>query len=73
MVDNMGLARGGLRDYLKVIRRHRWMILCVGVLGAVLAVGYSLHQGTLYQANAEVLLNRTDAAAPAEDSLRVCR
>jgi receptor protein-tyrosine kinase len=52
-----------LGDYLKVVRRRKWIILSALVLVPAAAVAFSLHQTKLYQANAEVLLSRQNLAA----------
>jgi succinoglycan biosynthesis transport protein ExoP len=50
-------ARGtALRDYLRVVRRRKWIILQAVVLVPLVAVGLSLQQRTMYRASAEVLL-----------------
>jgi succinoglycan biosynthesis transport protein ExoP len=45
-----------LRDYLRVLRRRKWIILQAVVLVPLVAIGFSLHQRTMYRASAEVLL-----------------
>jgi uncharacterized protein involved in exopolysaccharide biosynthesis len=52
-----------LRDYLQVIRRRQWIILQAVVLVPLAAVLFSLHQQTLYQATAQVLLSSQNLAA----------
>ena len=50
-------ARGTtLRDYMRVVRRRKWIILQAVVLVPAAAVAFSLHQRTMYRASAEVLL-----------------
>jgi len=46
-----------LSEYMAVIRRRKWIILAFAAIGAVLALGYSLHQQKLYQASASVTLS----------------
>jgi tyrosine-protein kinase len=48
--------RTTLRDYLRVIRRRKWIILQAVVLVPAAAVVFSLHQQKLYRAGADVLL-----------------
>jgi polysaccharide biosynthesis transport protein len=48
--------RTTLRDYLRVIRRRKWVILQAVVLVPAAAVAFSLHQQKLYRAGADVLL-----------------
>ncbi|MBA2525295.1 MAG: hypothetical protein H0V18_05850 [Pyrinomonadaceae bacterium] len=43
-----------LRDYLRVLRRHRWLILLVTLVFAGAAVAYSLRQPTIYEAEASI-------------------
>jgi len=47
-----------LHDYVRVVRRRKWVIAAVAVLLPVLAVLYSLHQQKLYKASAQVYLSR---------------
>jgi RNA polymerase sigma factor (sigma-70 family) len=48
--------RTTLRDYLRVVRRRKWIILQAVVLVPLAAVAFSLQQQKLYRANADVLL-----------------
>jgi succinoglycan biosynthesis transport protein ExoP len=52
-----------LRDYLRVVRRRKWIILQAVVLVPAAAVVFSLHQEKLYQASAQVLLSSQNLAA----------
>ncbi|HEY8777755.1 MAG TPA: hypothetical protein VIM33_14910, partial [Gaiellaceae bacterium] len=52
-----------LGDYLKVVRRRKWIILQALVLVPAAAVAFSLHQPKLFQASSEVLLSRQNLAA----------
>ncbi len=45
-----------LRDYLRVVRRRKWIILQAVILVPLVAVAFSLHQRSMYRASAEVLL-----------------
>ncbi len=45
-----------LRDYLRVVRRRKWIILLAVALAPAAAVGFSLQQQKLYRASADVLL-----------------
>jgi polysaccharide biosynthesis transport protein len=47
----------GLRDYLHIVRRQKWIILQAVVLVPVLALLYSWHQTPGYQASSQVLLS----------------
>src|SRR3954453_13218499 len=49
-------AVSSLRDYLRVVRRRKWIILQAVVLVPLAAVLLSLHQQKLYQASSQVLL-----------------
>jgi polysaccharide biosynthesis transport protein len=51
-----------LRDYLRVVRRRKWIILPTVVLVPLAAVLFSLRQETLYEARAEVLLVQQNLA-----------
>jgi Mrp family chromosome partitioning ATPase len=43
-----------LRDYLRVLRRYRWAILALAVIGAAAGYGYAKQQQTVYQSGATV-------------------
>src|SRR6266536_5918810 len=51
-----------LRDYVRVVRRRKWIILQAVVLVPLAAVLLSLHQQKLYQASAQVLLSTQNLA-----------
>ena len=46
----------GLREYLHVLRRRKWIVLLCVVVVPLAAVGFSLRQSPLYRASADVLL-----------------
>lgn len=48
-----------LGDYVRVVRRRKWLILSIAVLVPLAVLLYSLEREPLYRASAEVLLNRT--------------
>jgi len=52
-----------LRDYLRVVRRRKWIILQAVILVPLAAVLFSLRQERMYQASAEVLLSQQNLAA----------
>lgn len=52
-----------LSDYLRVLRRRKWLFLPAALLVSVAAVLLSLRQENLYEASAEVLLRQEDLAA----------
>jgi receptor protein-tyrosine kinase len=59
-------AHGGqsasLRDYLRVVRRRKWIILQAVLLVPAVAVGLSLRQDKVYKATSEVLLVQQNPA-----------
>ena len=64
----MDLLDGGgssqtLRDYLRILRLHLWVIVLFVVLVPAAAVFFSLKQQRLYQSSADVLVKRQDVAA----------
>lgn len=67
MAKNLVVAEGSspstLRDYLHVLRRRKWLVLQALVIVPLTAVGLSLQQEKLYEANAEVLISRQNLAA----------
>ena len=65
MSDPAGLhitQRSSLREYLTTIRRRKWVIAQAVVLLPAAAIALSLHQQTLYRADAEVLLSQQNLA-----------
>jgi capsular exopolysaccharide synthesis family protein len=66
-------------DYLRILRRRKWVALQVLLLGPIVALLISLRQTPLYEASAGVLLSldrgsnvtQTGAASPPEDPARV--
>jgi tyrosine-protein kinase len=46
-----------LHDYLRVVRRRKWVVLLAVLIVPLLAVAFSLHQQKRYEASADVLLN----------------
>jgi polysaccharide biosynthesis transport protein len=50
-------------DYVRVVRRRKWLILSIAVLFPMAALLYSMERSPLYRASAEVLINRTTFAA----------
>jgi capsular exopolysaccharide synthesis family protein len=61
--EPQGHDHSSLRDYLRVLRRRKWLVIQAAVLVPAAAVALSLHQQRLYQASAEVLLSRQNLAA----------
>lgn len=53
----------GLRGYLRVLRRQKWVVLIALVAIPAVAVYLSLRQQPLYSANADVLLKHQNLAA----------
>jgi Mrp family chromosome partitioning ATPase/capsular polysaccharide biosynthesis protein len=51
-----------LQDYLRVIRRRKWIIIQAAILVPLAAALFSLHQPKLYQSGAEVLISRQNLA-----------
>jgi polysaccharide biosynthesis transport protein len=52
-----------IRDYVRVVRRRKWLILSIAFLFPMAALLYSLERSPLYRASAEVLINRTTLVA----------
>jgi polysaccharide biosynthesis transport protein len=48
-----------LRDLLRVVRKHKWMLLAVTLLCGVVAVVHSLRSTPMYRATALVQIDRT--------------
>ena len=60
-----GVSRDGatLHDYLRVLRRRKWIILTAIIVVPAVAVAMSMRQQALYQSTAEVLLTNKDISA----------
>lgn len=52
-----------LTDYLRVLRRRKWLIIVAALLVPLAAVFLSLKQQPLYESSSEVLLNQQNLAA----------
>jgi polysaccharide biosynthesis transport protein len=52
-----------LHDYLRVVRRRKWLIVQAALLLPLAAVAFSLHQQKLYEASADVLLSAENLSA----------
>jgi polysaccharide biosynthesis transport protein len=55
--------QSSLRDYLRVLKRRKWIVLQALVLVPAAAVAFSVRQEAIYEASAEVLLSRQNLAA----------
>ena len=62
-MDNAGHEARSLSDYLRVVRRRKWLIVSVVALFTLAALAYSLNRSPLYRASSEVLINRTSSVA----------
>jgi len=64
MAEATGHAAQGtsLRDYLRVLRRRKWIILQAVILVPAVAIGLSLRQEKVYKGTAEVLLVQQNVA-----------
>ena len=58
-----------LQDYLRVVRRRKWMVVQAAVLLTLAAVAFSLHQQALYGASADVLLSAENVSSAVPGSL----
>jgi Mrp family chromosome partitioning ATPase/capsular polysaccharide biosynthesis protein len=58
-MENTGQEVRSIGDYVRVVRRRKWLILSIALLFPLAALLYSLERDPLYRASAEVLLNRT--------------
>jgi polysaccharide biosynthesis transport protein len=52
-----------LHDYLRVVRRRKWIIVEAALLLTLAAVAFSLHQERRYEASADVLLSAENLSA----------
>ena len=62
-----GDQSASLRDYLRVVRRRKWIIFQAVLLIPAVAVGLSLSQDNVYKASAEVLLVQQNVANQLND------
>ena len=62
-LDSSAHAGARLHDYLRVVRRRKWIILQALILIPAAAVALSLRQEPLYEASADVLLSYRDLGA----------
>jgi len=58
-----------LQDYLRVVRRRKWMVVQAALLLTLAAVAFSLHQQALYEASADVLLSAENVSSAVPGSL----
>jgi succinoglycan biosynthesis transport protein ExoP len=52
-----------LQDYLRVVRRRKWLVVQAALLLPLAAVAFSLHQQRLHEASADVLLSAENLSA----------
>jgi succinoglycan biosynthesis transport protein ExoP len=52
-----------LRDYLRILRRRKWIVIPGALIAPLLAIVLALREPTLYEASAQVLVNRANLAA----------
>ena len=57
-----------LASYLAVLRRRKWWVIAVIVLGLVASLGYSLTQPKAYSASAQLLFQPDNAVITANGS-----
>ena len=62
-LDSSAHTGARLHDYLRVVRRRKWIILQALILIPAAAVALSLRQEPLYEASADVLLSYRDLGA----------
>ncbi len=63
-LNTAGLHHGStLHDYVRVVRRRKWVILEAVVLVTLAAVLFSLHQQRMYRASSQVLLSNQNLAS----------
>jgi succinoglycan biosynthesis transport protein ExoP len=63
MTETVGHEARSLGDYMRVVRRRKWLILTIGAIFLVAAVVRSAQQDPLYSASSEVLLSRAPEVA----------
>lgn len=55
-----------LQDYLRILRKNWWLIVTAAVLGAAVALAYSLLATPLYSTSAKVFVSTTSATSASE-------
>jgi succinoglycan biosynthesis transport protein ExoP len=60
-----------LSDYGRVLKRRKWTVLAITILGTALAVILSLRQAKVYQASAQVLISTQSLSAPVTGGVTV--
>jgi polysaccharide biosynthesis transport protein len=63
MSTNRSQGGASAPDYLLTLKRRKWWLIAPTILVPTLAVALSLHQHKVYQAKAEVVVNRQNLAA----------
>jgi capsular exopolysaccharide synthesis family protein len=61
--DGSHYDQSGLRDYVAVVRRRKWIVIAVLVAVPLAAVAVSLREEELYRSSAKVLIVRQNLAA----------
>jgi uncharacterized protein involved in exopolysaccharide biosynthesis len=61
MTDSYEAPEPTLASYLAVLRRRKWWVIAVTVLGLVASLGYSLVQPKVYSASAQLLVQPGNA------------
>src|SRR5215203_3355587 len=59
VTETSGQRPTTLADYLAILRRRKWIVITVPVVAALVALQYSSSQSSVYQAEAQVLVNRS--------------
>src|SRR5829696_364698 len=70
VTETSGHRPATLADYLAILWRRKWIIIIVPVLAALLAYQYSSRQPSVYQAQAQVLVQRSEFEDSASDPTR---
>src|SRR5215203_4395492 len=70
LTETSGHRPATLADYLAILRRRKWIIIIVPVVAALVALQYSSSQSSVYQARAQVLVQRSDFEDSASDPER---
>src|SRR5918994_1552551 len=70
LTETSGHRPATLADYLAILRRRKWIIIIVPVVAALVALQYTSSQSSVYQARAQVLVQRSDFEDSAPDPER---
>jgi polysaccharide biosynthesis transport protein len=67
LIADDGRPVSTVQDYLRILRRRKWILIPAAVIAPLIAILLTVREPTLYQATAQVLVNRMNLAAVLSD------